>query len=256
MAHEYQSRVCCFGVVETYVDDGNRPLPARAAQRPATVMVERPHVSRIPYVSQPPPASEYRPATEPDYVCVAVPSTQASTDNQATAERIAEILAPITIANTQARRHSVSDVTQNGFRYETEARAERNAINEQYIEEEAIRRVRERNRRDDRRAAELRAMENEARQRIENDFRSSTSSARSRGSEYNSRERLVIVEQSTSRSEGLTNHRCSSCHSLGHRSRDCTTVVTVSISRPERRRSVSYHRVDAPRRQVRHVPGL
>ncbi|KAA8910685.1 hypothetical protein FN846DRAFT_938188 [Sphaerosporella brunnea] len=266
--NEHRIDVCCFGFVEAYEDvDGknnhnnsNHARPARAP-RQTTVMVERSSIPRSAYVSALPPAQEYHPTTT--YISAsgapaAAAAAAAAADD--TASRIAELLAPLALESREAEEAAEAAAAQAAERRMARDRTTVAAIQKQYIEAEAIRRVRERNERADRRAAELRSLENDARLRIENDFRSSsTSSIRSRGSDYNaaSTDRLVVVEQSVARTAGDRNtHRCSKCHVLGHRSRDCSAVITVGVSRSgERRRSVSYHRVEPPRGQVRYVRG-
>jgi type IV secretory pathway VirB10-like protein len=241
MASQNDRRVCCFGVVETYVDD----VPARAApRRTSTITIERTTMPRPLHV----PELHPLPA-EPQYIFATTPPLP-PLDNDGMAKRIAEMLAPLTIANheTTSRRLSAEEIQR--VRQECRREVEARAIKEQQIEQEAIRRVRERNDRRDRQVAELRALENAARARVECDFRDSACSVRT------ARDRLVVVEQENRRSDRLESHRCSSCHELGHRSRDCNAVVTVSVARPERRRSVVYHRVETPRRQVRYVPGF
>jgi len=246
---------CCFGVIETsWVDSSGQVLPARAVQR-NTVMVERSSIPRA-FISPPPPA----PAPEFEYinqlsiypVYPSTPEIPTDRDNQATADCIAEILAPLNMEhNRELMRHY-----RKAERREEESRArqaEIAALTQQNLEEEAVRRVRERNRQDD-----LKAMEDNARLRIEYDFRSSTSSVRSSSAgDYSSRDRLVIVNQSREAADALRDHRCSNCHEFGHRSRDCMTTVTFSV--PERRRSrrqsVTYVKADPPRRQVRYVQG-
>ncbi|KAF8245528.1 hypothetical protein K440DRAFT_634092 [Wilcoxina mikolae CBS 423.85] len=249
---------CCFGVVESsWVDSSGQLLPARTVTRrlPNTVMVERSSIPRSLIPPPPPP-----PAPAPEYinqlaiypVFPSTPTTPTAIDTQAAANCIAEILAPLNIEhNREVMRHH-----RKSERREEESRARQAEIailNEQNLEAEAIRRVRERNRRDD-----LQAMENNARLRIEYDFgRSSTSSVRSSNAgDYGSRDQLVIVSQSRDSADALRDHRCGNCHEFGHRSRDCKTTVTFSIpERRARRHSVSYVKVDPPRRQVRYVQG-
>jgi len=246
---------CCFGVVESsWVESSGQLLPARAVTRrlPNTVMVER---SSIPRSLIPPPAlaPEYINQVAIYPVFPSTPTTPTAIDTQATANCIAEILAPLNIEhNREVMRHY-----HNSERREEESRARQAEIailNEQNLEAEAIRRVRERNRRDD-----LQAMENSARLRIECDFsHSSTSSVRSSNAgDYGSRDQLVIVNQSRGSADALRGHRCGNCHEFGHRSRDCKTTVTFSIpERRARRHSVSYVKADPPRRQVRYVQGV
>ena len=227
-------------------------------------MVQRPTIPRT-IIMPPPPATSYQlvPADGYTYLRPVSATRPVSppvvTDNQAMAERIAEILAPT--SGRLLRRSSSVDLSElrRQARREAEARAEAAAINNRRIEEEAKRRVKERNARDDRRAAELRSMEDDARLRIESDFRSSTSSVRSRSSGgygSTSRDRLVVVEQSPTPARASTSsHRCSNCHTFGHRSRECKTVVTFTVGsgRPARRHSISHRGAESPKKQVRYV---
>jgi len=253
MSRPNDRKACCFGVVETsYISDP--PSPARRTRR-GSVMVERSSVPRTILINSiPPPAPTTNIYFSPSNCTSATPfpaapPPQVQVDTTATANAIAELLAP-TRAQIRQQVSIESGECQDPARRrdrEVQAEVECRLAKDRWIDEEARRVVRERNSRDDRRSAELRQLEENARRRIDQDFRTSNSSLSS-GREFTSRERLVVVERP---SEGIRN-RCENCHEFGHRARDCETTVVVRVEGGrERRKSVSYK----PRKQIRYVRG-
>ena len=108
-------------------------------------------------------------------------------------------------------------------------------MDDRLLEAAATRRVQERNGR----GLRLESLEEKVRLRVEDGLRSSTSSIQSSNAgDCGARDRLVVVDQSQAHRNALAYHRCSNCHDLGHRSSDCSTVVTFNVDRrrPRRRR--------------------
>lgn len=277
--------MCCFRVYETY-----ETRPAKKTVRNVPVIVRPsttyhhqnnsststmhtktafiPTAYVVPPAPPTPPASypypEFVYTAPPPPVVVEAPPPVFPIDTDSAAKKIADILAPESrflkyeaeVADTQRELRALKNEKE---------KATFEKMQERYINDEAVRRVRERNRR-----YELQtSLEDQARLRVENDFRrrsgshsGSSSRSRERSRERAERHRyrhstggLVVVEQQP-QPDVLVVHqdqrtRCGNCRSYGHRTRDCDRELVVVVAGQEERR-----RRDIPRGRVNYVVGL
>jgi hypothetical protein len=212
------------------------------------------------FIPPPLPQSMYT-SSSSDYLPITVlPPPELAQSNKKTAKKIAELLAPISLSREVVKVPAVSPKKELTWAEERE-RLARNAMNKQYIEEEAIRRVREQNRRDD----VLTQMELEAKRKVERRIEKSRERDRSieRWEKERSRERRERERERRERErerEVLVVHappppimddvaRCDHCGEWGHEAWDCSPGVILEVGRNDRKGR--YHEV--PRLRVRYI---
>ena len=180
-----------------------------------------------------------------EYLPIAAkPPPELEQSNKKTAKKIAELLAPISLSREVVKVPAVSPRKDLTWAEENE-RLARHAVRKQYIEEEAIRRVKEQNRHDD----ALMQMEFEAKRRVERRIEKSRERERSierwerersrerreRERERREREREVLVVHAPPPPilDGMV--QCEHCGDWGHEAWECSTGVILEVGRNNRK---------------------
>lgn len=265
-------------------DRGRRPVsvPQKSRQKVRFANVNSGSSRTIdgavcPFPLPPPPPISYQPYQPPaasTYICVPTypeasnTTTTIATNTDRLASEIAQILVPTSTATANnfsptdylipLNNGSCNATTTDSERSAEESRAEIATLSAKLIEDEAVRRVRERNRRDD-----LRTLEERARLRLDREFGNASQSrlrpqsrshSRSRSESRRrstDRERLVVVEEMPS----VTVKWCTQCGGRGHVSDDCEVIEYVDAGIVGDR--ISSNRLYyQPRQRVRYVSGL
>jgi len=194
-----------------------------------------------------------------DYLPITVhPPPELEQSNTKTAKKIAELLAPISLSREVVKVPAVSPRKELTWAEENE-RLARHAVKKQYIEEEAIRRVREQNRRDDvltqmeleaRRKAERRIERSRERERsLERWEKERSRERRERERERRDRERQVLVVHAPPPPVSDDMVQCERCGEWDHEAWECSTGALLEVERNNRK--ARYREV--PRLTVRYT---